>query len=135
MFATVTANLLYIHEKELTPNLQHNFCYFSEQSIPLYVIVELEVTTSHKVPMIQGLEEIRKAKLMNKVQDLLNICFMNQEQLLVTVVDHKSRLSELSQRFGKLQKLCIYTSIRQQKKQLVFITKHFKNLDLEWETL
>lgn len=123
------ANLLYIRENDLTPEFQSKLCSFNNQSIPLYVIVQLKVAPHGFEPMINNLKEIRIEKATNIIRNWIRTCFDSNQTLLIKINDDNSSVIRVDIDFSKINNLSIFCDQQDTKTVRSYIKKQFNKSD------
>lgn len=125
------ANLLYIHENDLSPAFQSKLCSFNGSTIPLYIIVQLKETPKGFEPLINNLKDIRIEKATKKINNWLQICFDLNQPLIVKMNDEDSSLIRVNIDLSKINKLSAYCAQRDSKAVLSYIQRQFSGKDYE----
>ncbi|WP_146194085.1 hypothetical protein [Brumimicrobium oceani] len=127
------ANLLYIQEDELKPEFQKRLCFFSRTTEPLFIIIQLKVSSIASEPMINNLKEIRKDKAVKKVDNWISICFAKHQKLVVKVIDGLPKPSNTNLDFTGIRKLSVYRSSALGDKISPFLKGQFSSENLEFK--
>lgn len=126
IFANVEANLLYIRENDLTPEFQSKLCSFNQQTIPLYIIVQLRVAPNGFEPMINNLKEIRIEKAKNKIKNWIRECFDSNQTLLIRIDDESSSIIRVDIDFGEINRLSAFCTQEDAKAVHSYIKSKFR---------
>lgn len=125
------ANLLYIHENDLSSEFQSKLGSFNNQTIPLFIIVQLKRAPQGFEPMINNLKEIRVEKAKKKIEDWIQICFGSNQSLVVKIDDHNSLSIHVNIDFGEINSLSVFCAHRDSNVVLSYIESRFGKKDFQ----
>lgn len=125
------ANLLYIHEDNLTPAFQNKLCSLHNGTIPLFIIVQLKVAPNGFKPMINNLKEIRIEKAKRKIKDWIYVCLGAEPVLLIKIVDKNAPKIDVDIDFKEIKYLTAFCLQEDSKRVHSYIGNKFSKNNFE----
>lgn len=127
-FAIVKANLLYIQEEDLRPEFQNKLCMLYNSKLPLYIIVQLKLSSKDFRPLINNLLDIRKDKAKKKIDNWAKFCHPSGQNIIINILEKDPTFSKVSIDFTGVHHLNIY-SLKDERKQILPLLKKSFTID------
>lgn len=121
----MNANVIYIHEDELSLDFTSELNQTVKSDEPLFVVLQMKAAKSDFQPLINNLIEIRKDKAKKKLEDWLAKYAFTSQTIVTYIRGNENRLKESDLDLSNMRTMNYFYHCKEGRDFMLLLIEHF----------
>lgn len=121
----MNANVIYIHEDELSLDFTSELNQTVKSDEPLFVVLQMKAAKSDFQPLINNLIEIRKDKAKKKLEDWLAKYAFSSQTIVTYIRGNENRLKESDLDLSNMRAMNYFYHSKEGRDFMLLLIEHF----------